>query len=79
MYIKVSPRLDCYSVAAANISIEDLAVDLTIVILTVPIPGREQRNTAPPPTECVGSLSGKSRCGNREIQQTQFQMAVSLQ
>jgi len=31
----MSPHLDCYSIGAANISIEDFAVGSTIVILTV--------------------------------------------
>ena len=35
MYINVSPHLDCYSVVAADISMEDFAVSLSVVILTV--------------------------------------------
>ena len=58
MYIKVSLYMDCYSVGAANISIEDFAVGWTVVILTVLFPYLD---------------------GNREIQQTTFQIAVSLQ
>ena len=38
MYIKVSPHLDCYSVGAAGISIEDYAVGSTVLILTVLFP-----------------------------------------
>ena len=38
MYIKVSPYLDCYSVGAADISIEDYAVGSTVLILTVLFP-----------------------------------------
>jgi len=38
LYIKVSPHLDCYSVGAANISIEDYAVGSTVLILTVLFP-----------------------------------------
>ena len=38
MYIKVSPHLDCHSVGAANISIEDYAVGSTVLILTVLFP-----------------------------------------
>ena len=38
MYINMSPHLDCYSVGAAVISIEDFAVDSTVVILTVLFP-----------------------------------------
>ena len=38
MYIKVSPHLDCYSVGAADISIEDYAVGSTVLILTVLFP-----------------------------------------
>ena len=54
----MSPHLDCYSVGAADISIEDFAVGLAVVILTVFFPSPDR---------------------NREIQQTKFQMAVSLQ
>ena len=38
MYIKVSPHLDCYSVGAADISIEDYAVGSTVLILTLLFP-----------------------------------------
>ena len=38
MYIKVSPHLDCYTVTAADISIEDYAVGSTVLILTVLFP-----------------------------------------
>ena len=38
MNIKVSPYLDCYSVGAADISIEDYAVGSTFLILTVLFP-----------------------------------------
>ena len=58
MYIEVSPHLDCYSVGAADISIEDYAVGSTVLILAI-----------------LFSYSD----GNREIQQTKFQTAVSLQ
>ena len=58
MYIKVSPHLDCYSVGAADISIEDYAVGSTVLILTVWFPYLD---------------------GNREIQLSKFQTAVSLQ
>ena len=48
MYIKVSPHLDCYSVGAADISIKNYAVrpDCSHPNCIVPIPGREQRDTA---------------------------------
>ena len=38
MHIEVSPHLDCHSVGAADISMEDYAVDSTVLILTVLFP-----------------------------------------
>ena len=54
----MSPHLDCYSVRAADISIEDFTVGSTIAILTVLFSYPD---------------------GIKEIQQTKFQTAVSLQ
>ena len=54
----MSPHLDCCSLGAANISIEDCAVGLAVVILPVLFPYPDRI---------------------REIQQTKFQMAGSLQ
>ena len=44
MYIEVSLHLDCCSVGAANISIEDYAIGSTVLILTVlfPYPDRNR-------------------------------------
>ena len=38
MYIEVSPHLDCHSVGAADVSIEDYVVGSTVLILTVLFP-----------------------------------------